>query len=598
MKRQILTGAITAGFVVACCGQAAAQDASESSRLQKLEQAVSQLQQENQQLKDQIHTEVASELSTMPAGKLDISTPVTSVQLYGELLIRYFMNEGAAAGRDANDTGQRDRLRYRLRLGTNIKVTDGWTMGVVLETNSAARSANVTLGTGGINDGNFAKGNTATTTAVTSISTTSSGFVSAVTTTGATVTGALTTTSASVAGTKAGTTVTALTGVTGTKVTALTGVSTKSGTALTGASAKTGTVVSSANFQDSLFVGQVFLKYQPFDWLTVEAGKFRPNLVSTRMIWDADICPEGIGENFLWHFGGDSGAHGVAGPAGYDKDGKETKMVTPPAPGMSFDLFANFAQYVYDDAGFENTFNTFSASTDTFTQSPDNTSNWLLGWQVGGKVNFTPTTYFQLAATYYNYTEGGSFSNTGFFNGDNALIIYNKNAVPALLTFNQTSTNNLGILDFPVEFGSRIGPVPFTVFGDFADNLYASERAANAGHPDKGNEGIAWQAGMSIGQIKKKGDWEIRGWYQKSDQFALDPNIVDDDIFDGRLNMEGFYVKATYAIADAVNVSIEYSNGHRIDSSLGTAGAGAIGTAAGFPLQSVNLVYVNFGLKF
>jgi hypothetical protein len=30
---------------------------------------------------------------------------------------------------------------------------------------------------------------------------------------------------------------------------------------------------------------------------------------------------------------------------------------------MSFDLFANFAQYVYDDAGFENAFNTGSGTT-------------------------------------------------------------------------------------------------------------------------------------------------------------------------------------------------------------------------------------------
>ena len=569
MKRQILTGAITAGFVVACCGHAAAQDSSESARLKKLEQAVSQLQQENEDLKGQIHSEVASEMATMPAGKLDISKPVTSIQLYGELLMRYFVNEAVAGGRDAGDTGQEDRLRYRLRLGTNIKVADGWSMGVVLETNSAARSANVTLGAGGINDGNFAKGNSSTTTAVTSITTTSSGFVTALTTSGAKITG--------------------------TTVTALTGVKATSGKALTGATAATGTVVSKVSYQDALFVGQVFLKYQPFDWLTVEAGKFRPNLVSTRMVWDADICPEGLGENFLWHFG-DSGAHGPAGPTGYDKDGKESKMVAP-APGMSFDLFANFAQYVYDDAGFENTFNTFSASTGALSQTPDNTSNWMLGFQVGGKVNFTPTTYFQVAPTYYCYTEGGSFSNTGFFNGDNALVIVNKNAA-TLLTFNQTATNNLGIIDCPVEFGSKIGNVPFSIFGDFADNLYASERASNAGHPDKGNEGIAWQAGLSIGQIKKKGDWELRGWYQKSEQYALDPNIVDDDIFDGRLNMEGIYLKATYALADAVNVSFEYSNGHRIDPSLGTAGSGALGTAAGFPVQSVNLFYLNFGLKF
>ena len=75
-------------------------------------------------------------------------------------------------------------------------------------------------------------------------------------------------------------------------------------------------------------------------------------------------------------------------------------------------------------------------------------------------------------------------------------------------------------------------------------------------------------------------------------------NLNDDNIFDGRLNMEGIYVSASYALADAVNVVLEYSNGHRIDPSLGTAGVGQLGTAPGFPLQSMNFVYASFALKF
>ena len=572
MKRQILTGAISAGFVVACCGTAQADD-TETQRLQKLEQAVTQLQAENQQLKGQIQTEAAGPMTGVPEGKFDISQSVTSIQIFGELLIRYFVNEGAAGGRDAGDVGQEDRLRYRLRLGTNVKVADGWSMGVVLETNSAARSANVTLGNGGINDGAFAKGNVGN--GVTSG--VSQSFITSVTTTNSTfVTGTPTVT------------------VSKTGVVTVTGKTT-TGKAITGVADKTASLTNGkTNFQDTLFVGQVFLKYQPVDWMTLEAGKFRPNLVSTRMIWDADICPEGLGENFLWHFG-DTGAHGPTGPTG---DGKESKMETPPPQGMSFDLFANFAQYVYDDGGFENQFNSGAGTAASpLTQNANSTSNWLLGFQLGGKVNFTPTTYFQVAPTYYCYTEGGSWSNSAFFNGDSPLVIVNKNSA-TVLNFNQTATNNLGIGDIPVEFGSKIGPVPFTVFGDFAYNFYGQERATNAGHPDKGNEDIAWQAGLSLGGIKHKGDFEIRGWWQRSEQYALDPNIVDDDIFDGRLNMQGIYVKATYALADAVNVSVEYCNGHRIDSSLGTAGTGALGTSSGFLLQSVNFVYVNFGLKF
>jgi len=139
-RKYILTGAIAAALLAGGWSTSAqAQEMSNSERLKKLEQAVGQLQEENANLKAQIHSEVASEISTMPAGKLNLSTPVTEMKLYGDLMLCYRVNEAVAAGLDANDTGQKNRLRYRLRLGSDIKVTDGWSMGVVLETGSIAR---------------------------------------------------------------------------------------------------------------------------------------------------------------------------------------------------------------------------------------------------------------------------------------------------------------------------------------------------------------------------------------------------------------------------------------------------------------------------
>ena len=166
-----------------------------------------------------------------------------------------------------------------------------------------------------------------------------------------------------------------------------------------------------------------------------------------------------------------------------------------------------------------------------------------------------------------------------------------------MITFNQTGTNDLAILDIPAEFDWKMLNTRFSVFADFADNLDAGTRAAKAGHPDT-RQGIAYQVGASIGSTKKKGDWELRGWYQHSEQFALDPNIIDDDIFDGRLNMQGFYVQGTYMISNGASIILQYGHGSRIDTNLGTAGFGALGTPAGFPLQSTNLLYVDLNLKF
>ena len=66
----------------------------------------------------------------------------------------------------------------------------------------------------------------------------------------------------------------------------------------------------------------------------------------------------------------------------------------------------------------------------------------------------------------------------------------------------------------PMEFGWTIGEIPFRIFGDFAVNLDADDRATAAGHPDKGDQRYAYQIGLGIGRIKAKHDWELKALYQ------------------------------------------------------------------------------------
>ncbi len=544
MTKRIITGTIAAGLISACCATAFAEDTSEAARLKKLEQAVSQLQQENAQLKQEIQGATAPAPSA--ADKIKLSDSITEAKIYGEIRLRYFVNEGEAAGLDAGDHAQRERFRYRFRLGTDVKLIEGWSAGFMFETGSVARSANVTLGENPFfakstlfKDGNFIDG--------------------------------VTTTSKDV--------VTGIDPKTGKLV---------KGVSLSSLSLKKGSVVTNVNYGDTIFLGRVYLKYQPTDWLTITGGKIANPFVSTRMVWDPDINPEGLAEQVKFTIGGGSSA-----PASYSKDSKDGKAILPAVSNMSVDLFANFAQFIYDDVGFENNFN---AGNGPFSQVPDGTDRWLLGWQIGAKVNFNQSTYFQIAPTLYNYTGGGATS-AGPFNGDSPIVVLDHAANPKLVTFNQTGTNDLCVFDVPVEFGFKVWNIPASIFGDFAHNFDGQARAEKAGHANR-NESNAYQVGASLGSAKKKGDFELRGWYQHSEQFALDQNIVDDDIFDGRLNMEGFYLQASYQISNGISAIVQYCHGNRIDSSLGTAGFGALGTPAGFPLQSYNMVYVDLNVKF
>ncbi len=491
------------------------------------------------------HHESTPDINTS-ASKLKLSDSVTQAKIYGEVRLGYRINEGEAAGLDAGDHGQRDRLRYILRLGTDIVLHDGWSAGFMFEEGNQARSSTVTLGENPF----FAKATV----------TKDASFINGVTLSNGPV-------------------VTGFDSKTG-KVT--------TGTAVSNAVVKKGSVVSNVNFGDALFVGRVFLKYQPTDWLTFTGGKIANPFVASPMLWDPDLNPEGLAEQIKFTIGRNAPVSGLS------KDGKETAPVAA-NKGMTVDVFANFGQFIYDDVGYENNFNTGSA--DPFTEVPNASSRWMLGWQIGAKVNFKPDTYLQVAPTLYSYTGGGAGS-AGPFNGDSPIVILDKEANPKLITFNQTGTNDLLVFDVPVELGFKLGSLPVAIFGDFAYNIDAGTRADKAGHSNKGDQDLAYQVGLSLGSAKKKGDWQVRGYWQHTEAFAVDQNLVDDNIFDGRTNMEGVNFDLSYQISTGVSILLRYSHGERIDDSLGTPGFGTLGTAAGFPLQRVNFVYADLTVKF
>jgi hypothetical protein len=209
---------------------------------------------------------------------------------------------------------------------------------------------------------------------------------------------------------------------------------------------------------------------------------------------------------------------------------------------------------------------------------------------VGAKFNFTKTVYLQLAPTLYNYTGNGDTFNKHFV-GDPTF----KDADGNTVVPNQTGVNSLLVFDVPAEFGWTVGELPMRVFGDFAYNFDADERAAAAGHPDQSDQAYAYQIGLGIGKLKEKGSWELRAFWQHAEQFALDPNLVDSDIFESRVNMEGVAVTAGYGLSDAVAINLTYAYGRQIDHALGTGGVGDLGIN---PVDKYQLFQADLNVKF
>jgi hypothetical protein len=449
---------------------------------------------------EEVRGELTREAAATSAGKLKLSTPITEVELYGDIRVRYETRQGETGPPStldrSNDTLKRSRERYRLRLGLRGTLADDWYFGLRLETSTNPRSSNVTFGD---DSGPFGKA------------------------------------------------------------------------------------------ADSIGVGQAYLGYSGFRDIRLTAGKMPNPFVTTLMVWDGDINPEGLAEQWKHTFNLSFGGGQTTTPAAdYSKDGKSAAPITSEPTRMTIDVFANFAQFVYDDANPENPLGPRSVSSGRLVPNSD---AWLFGWQLGAKFNFTKTTYLQLAPTLYNYSGAGDTFFT-FFSGDPDRVAGNP---PVRVPRNQTGIDSLLIYDMPTEFGWTMHDIPFRLFGDFAVNLDADDRALKAGHPDKGDQRYAYQIGLGIGKIKAKHDWELKGWYQHTEQYSLDPNLVDSDFFDSRVNMEGFVLQAGYALSDAVVFNLSYGYGNQVDRDLGTGGVGDIPLN---PLRNYQIFQADLNVKF
>jgi hypothetical protein len=338
---------------------------------------------------------------------------------------------------------------------------------------------------------------------------------------------------------------------------------------------------------DSIGVGQAYIGYKGFRDITLTVGKIPIPLVTTLMVWDADINPEGMSEQWKHSFNFSFGRGTTASAETYSKDNKSTAVATAVEPWkLKMDLFVNFGQFLYDDVNPENPLGPRSVSSGRLTPNSD---AWILAWQAGARFTFPNNTYIQVAPVLYTYTGEGDSFNAFFVGGQQGLTN------TASMANNQTGINSLMILEVPSEFGFKIGEIPVRIFSDFAVNFDADDRARAAGHPEAGDQRYAWQLGAGIGQLKTKHDWQLQAFWQHTEQYALDPNLVDSDFFDSRVNMEGVVVQAGYAITDAVIFNLSYGYGRRSDKSLGTGGVGDIGIN---PLDKYQIFQADLNVKF
>jgi hypothetical protein len=268
------------------------------------------------------------------------------------------------------------------------------------------------------------------------------------------------------------------------------------------------------------------------------------------MVWDPDITPEGLVERINYKY------------------------------SDSLTLFGVGGQFIYQEFS--------KPSTNNSSLSVGGQNLRLYAFEVGGQYKFSEESAAKAAINYYTYVGGqcptppiptaASATCTGFmvnFTGDGKTDTKN------------IGINDLEIIEVPFDYRFPMGSLSGMVFGDFSKNLKGEERAKHTGLPNQSVDDTAMQIGFSIasggipqaanagatlGSSAKQGTWEVRTYWQRIGQFALDPNMIDSDYFE-RLNMEGIFLAGAYSPANGIITTLRYGDAKRYRDTMATGGA-------------------------
>lgn len=309
----------------------------------------------------------------------------------------------------------------------------------------------------------------------------------------------------------------------------------------------------------SLFVDRAFIRLDPAEWVTVQAGRIPNPWFSTEMTWSENLNFEGLAATFRYN---------------------ELQEGLSP--------FFTVGYFPLRENG-----------------TPRRTSRHLVGAQLGTAWDLGSRTSLKFGAALYDYHNLEGRSDTDFEQGTDG----NGNPVPIIgATYGQheypvglRQKGNTVFETSPMAGYDNINPIwglaykfrplvltasaafshfsPFNVMlsAEYARNLAFSksdfrERATDARlqgvDPGGSPEGYQLKIGIGAFEVREPGDWQLQLTYRRVGSDAVLDAFTDSDMGQGGTNLRGYALGGTYGLYRNTSVGVRYLAAENIDSTL------------------------------
>ena len=545
---------------------------------------------------EEVRADMTRDFTTTSAGKINLNSSITELKLYGDFRLRYQYDEREAQVAAPNHVDQRSRWRYRLRLGADVALGENWFAGFQLQSGQNADSGNQTFSNGFDNDGIFI----------------SKAFMGWKNDWASVVVGKQ----------KNPFYTTDLVwdpdinpaGVTETiafhKLLGRGLAGPAGGYGQDGKTAAAPEVYVDSSWELSLVAGQLFYQdnnefnfgtdFKTDGYLFVEqliaTYKFNKDvsvtLAPAYMTFTASHLTGLRGENSFTDANALTKAVEVVQTTTTNRDRiivAYNAAGNPTAAGSSVRRFETVSSQTSQPS--------VTVAGVTNTSRETSTSERL--------VSNRPLTAAELAAQ--PAIGAGTAGRTTQTDGD-AVTVNSTRSTTTTLAAVTGETRKLSILTAPGDISFKIGSLKAKVYWDFAYNIDGEGRfndiyQLRTGNPTtdayrgyKTRDGIAWLAGVQLGETKKKGDWSVLLNYRESGIASVDPNLNDSDFALSELNTRGFKLSLSYQLADAIILQLTGMMAWNLDQNL--SGGRATNAPSIAQDNAINVVQFDINVKF